>query len=310
MHVLDAFTAIPGQEMPADRRLGEVERVLVPFDEQTTQEFHIGAAACAVPGVLAGLRAMHRRFGSMAWHDLLVPAAEAAASGVASSGGQYAVLVAIRGILEFTPEVSAVFWPGGRLVADGEPIRQPDLATTIERLAELPDDLYTGELARAMVDHQHATGGPLTMADLAAYRPIWRRPLEVPFGRHVIATNPPPSSGGVLIAHMLSVLGGLPGPRPPGAARTLRAYAETMRAAGRMRTPQFARLLYRGGLGAPHAVGRGRRREPRGRRLGPRGSSRRRRSWCRQTQARPTSRWSTGPGTRARSPRRTGATRA
>ena len=44
------------------------------------------------------------------------------------------------------------------------------------------------------------------MADLAAYRPIWRRPLEVPFGRHVIATNPPPSSGGVLIAHMLSVL--------------------------------------------------------------------------------------------------------
>ena len=248
VHVLDAFTAIPGQEMPADRRLGEVERVLVPFDEQTTQEFHIGAAACAVPGVLAGLRAMHRRFGSMAWHDLLVPAAEAAASGVSSSGGQYAVLVAIRGILEFTPEVSAVFWPGGRLVADGEPIRQPDLATTIERLAQLPDDLYTGELARAMVDHQHATGGPLTMADLAAYRPIWRRPLEVPFGRHMIATNPPPSSGGVLIAHMLSVLGGLPGPRPPGAARTLRAYAETMRAAGRMRTPRFARLLHRGGL--------------------------------------------------------------
>src|SRR6476659_5813268 len=258
VHVLDAFTAIPGQEMPADRRLGEVERVLVPFDEQTTQKFHIGAAACAVPGVLAGLRAMHRRFGSMAWHDLLVPAAEAATSGVASSGGQYAVLVAIRGILEFTPEVSAVFWPGGRLVADGEPIRQPDLAATIERLAERPDDLYTGELARAMVDHQHASGGPLTMADLAAYRPVWRRPLLVPYGGHVIATNPPPSSGGVLIGHMLSVLEGVPGPRPPGQARTLRAYAETMRAAARLRTGTFTRLLHRGGLGrhmlAPEAV--------------------------------------------------------
>ena len=73
------------------------------------------------------------------------------------------------------------------------------------------------------------------MADLAAYRPVWRRPLLVPYGRHVIATNPPPSSGGVLIGHMLSVLEGVPGPRPPGRARTLRAYAETMRAAGRMR---------------------------------------------------------------------------
>jgi gamma-glutamyltranspeptidase / glutathione hydrolase len=246
--VLDSFTAIPGQEMPRSRRLADVERVLVPFDEQTTQVFHIGAAACAVPGVVAGLYAMHRRYGSMPWHDLLLPAAGAASEGVANHGGQYAVLVAIRAVVEHTPESRAVFAPSGQLVAEGEPIRQVELAATIERLAEHPDDLYRGELARAMVDHQHGTGGSLTMADLAAYRPIWRRPLAVPFGRHVISTNPPPSSGGVLIAHMLSVLGGVPGPRPPGAARTLRAYAETMRAAGRMRTPQFARLLYRGGL--------------------------------------------------------------
>ncbi len=249
VHVLDAFTAIPGQETPPDRKLTEVVRVLVPFDEQTTQVFHIGAAACAVPGVLAGLNAVHRRFGSMPWADLLRPAAEAATVGVASSGGQYAVLVAIRDILRHTPEASEVFWPRGALVAEGEPIRQPDLTATIERLAERPDDLYTGELARAMVAHQHAAGGPLTMADLAAYRPIWRRPLEVPYGRHVIVTNPPPSSGGVLIGHMLAVLEGVPGPRPPGRARTLRAYAETMRAAARMRTAQFTRLLYRGGLG-------------------------------------------------------------
>ena len=152
----------------------------MPFDEQTTQVFHIGAAACAVPGVLAGLHAVHRRFGSLPWRDLLRPAAEAADRGVASSGGQYAVLVAIRDILRHTPEVSAVFWPSGQLVAEGERVRQPRPGASIERLAERPDDLYTGELARAMVDHQHATGGPLTMADLAAYRPVWRRPLEVP----------------------------------------------------------------------------------------------------------------------------------
>ncbi len=256
--VVDAFTAIPGQNLPGGRRLAEVERVLVPFDEQTTQEFHIGAAACAVPGVLAGLRAVHRRFGSMPWRDLLLPAAGAADRGVPSSGGQYAVLIAIGDILRHTPEVSEVFWPGGALVAEGEPVRQRDLAATIERLADRPEELYTGDLARAMVDHQRETGGRLTMADLAAYRPVWRRPLLVPYGRHVIATNPPPSSGGVLIGHMLSVLEGVPGPRPPGRARTLRAYAETMRAAARMRTGTFTRLLYRGGLArhmlAPEAI--------------------------------------------------------
>jgi gamma-glutamyltranspeptidase/glutathione hydrolase len=262
VHLLDAFTAIPGEELPPGRKLADVERVLVPFDQQTTQEFHIGAAACAVPGVIAGLHAVHRRFGSMPWHDLLLPAAETADHGVGSYGGQYAVLVAIRAVVEHTAESRAVFSPSGRLVDEGEPVRQADLAATIQRLAERPDDLYTGELARAMVDHQHETGGSLTLADLAAYRPLWRRPLLVPYGPHVIATNPPPSSGGVLIGHMLATLEGVPGPRPPGRAGTLRAYAETMRAAARMRDARFTRLLYRGGLArhmlAPGAVAKSR----------------------------------------------------
>ena len=109
--VLDAFTAIPGRDLPAGRRVAQLESILVPFDEHTTQEFHIGAAACAVPGVLAGLHAMHRRYGSVPWRDLLLPAAEAADRGVASSGGQYAVIVAIRDILRHTPPAGRSPWP-------------------------------------------------------------------------------------------------------------------------------------------------------------------------------------------------------
>jgi len=249
LHLLDAFTAIPGQDLPADRPLAEVESVDVPFDEQTTQVFHIGAAACAVPGVVAGLAAVHARFGSQPWRDLLMPAAAAADAGVSSAGGQQAVLIAIQVVLEHTPEVREVFAPGGRFVREGERVRQPELAGTIERLAELgPADFYQGGLAEAMVEHQSATGGRLTFADLAHYRALWRRPLRVGYheGRE-IATNPPPSSGGVLIGHMLAVLRGVPD-LPPGRARTLRAYAEAMRAAGRMRDARFERLLHRGGL--------------------------------------------------------------
>ena len=60
----------------------------------------------------------------MAWADLLLPAAEAADRGVASSGGQYAVFIAIREILRHTPE-GRVFWPDGKLVGGAMPIRQP-----------------------------------------------------------------------------------------------------------------------------------------------------------------------------------------
>jgi gamma-glutamyltranspeptidase/glutathione hydrolase len=260
LHLLDAFTAIPGRELPADRPLADVDRVDVPFDERTTQVFQIGSATCAV----AGLAAVHGRFGSQPWRELLMPAAAAANAGVASTGGQQAVLNAIQVVLEHTAEARAVFAPGGRFVREGERVRQPDLAGTIERLAELgARDFYDGGLATLMVDHQAVTGGRLTMADLATYRAVWRRPLRVPYhGGREIVTNPPPSSGGVLIAHMLAVLRGVPGPLPPGRARTLRAYAEAMRAAARMRDRRFEQLLHRGGLTrhmlSDEAVGRSR----------------------------------------------------
>jgi len=68
-----------------------------------------------------------------------------------------------------------------------------------------------------------------------------------------VLTNPPPSSGGVLIAHMLSVLDGIPPQRPRGSAPALRTLAEAMRSAGRLRDRRFASLLHRGGL-ARHAL--------------------------------------------------------
>ena len=247
--LLDAFTAIPGHDLPATRRLVDVESVLVPFDEQTTQVFHIGPATFAVPGVLAGLHAAHVRFGRLPWRDLLLPAAEAAQSGVPTNAGQTRVFEAIRLILTSTPEARGIFEQGGRYVGEGDVIRQPELAAAIEQLAEEgPGALYGGDLGRSVVAHQDATGGRLTMADLRSYRPVWRRPLHAPYRDVELATNAPPSSGGILIAFMLGVLEPTTAGMPPGDARTLRALAESMRAAGRRRDREFARLLHRGGL--------------------------------------------------------------
>jgi gamma-glutamyltranspeptidase / glutathione hydrolase len=247
--LLDAFTAIPGRNLPVGRRLGEVESVDVPFDERTTQVFHIGPAACAVPGVVAGLDAAHRRFGRLAWRELLLPAAAAAQAGVMANRGQHAVLRAIEVVLTHTPECARLFSPDGHFVRLGEVIRQPDLAASIERIAEGgPDELMAGGLAHAMVDHQAATGGSLTLDDLASYRPVWRRPLATRYRGHAVLTNPPPSSGGSLIAYMLAVLDGLGERFEAGDARAIVALAETMRAAARNRDGRFERLLHAGGL--------------------------------------------------------------
>ncbi|MDX6532874.1 MAG: gamma-glutamyltranspeptidase / glutathione hydrolase [Gaiellales bacterium] len=247
--LLDAFTAIPGRDLPPDRRLAEVEEVLVPFDERTTQVFHVGSATCAVPGVVAGLYEVHRRHGRLPWKQLLLPAAEAADRGVATNPGQQRVFDAIRVILTRTPEALEIFAPGGTFITAGSVIRQPELARSIELLAERgPDELYRGALGRAIVEHQHRHGGRLTLADLESYRPIWRRPLRACYRGHDLLTNPPPSSGGVLIAHMLGVLDGIPPQRPPGTAPALRALAESMRSAARLRDRRFATLLHRGGL--------------------------------------------------------------
>jgi gamma-glutamyltranspeptidase / glutathione hydrolase len=261
--LLDAFAAIPGRDVPGSRRLVDMESVLVPFDEQTTQVFHIGPATCAVPGVLAGLHAVHRRFGRLPWRDLLMPAAEVASAGVPTNAGQSRVFEAIRVILTSTPEARTIFEPDGRYVGEGDAVRQPELAESIARLAERgPDELYRGDLGRAVVAHQHETGGRLTMADLAAYRPVWRRPLRIRYRDVELSTNPPPSSGGVLIAYMLAVLGPVTEGMAAGEASTLRALAEAMRAAGRRRDAAFSRLLHRGGLArhllADASVGAGR----------------------------------------------------
>src|SRR5262249_6971703 len=123
---------------------------------------------------------------------------------------------------------------GTRLVA-GDTLRLPELAETLEAIARRGAGvLYRGERARAIVATVRDGGGELTHDDLAAYRVVWRRPVQTQFRGSTFVSNPPPSSGGLLIAYGLALLERLDNPAA-GSAEAIAALVEVMREQTRVR---------------------------------------------------------------------------
>ncbi|MEI8105045.1 MAG: gamma-glutamyltransferase [Actinomycetes bacterium] len=255
----DFFVAVPGLGL-RDQRHAEMKLIDVGFGESTTtQRFRIGPPSCAVPGAVAGLEAAHRAFGRLPWRELLLPAAELGREGVELTRPQAHMHAILDPILRAEPEGRRVYSSptGSRLVA-GDTLRLPDLADTLDAIAENgAAELYRGERARAIVAAMVAGGGQITLEDLAAYRVVWRRPVHAPFRGYDVISNPPPSSGGILIAYGLALLQRLPDTRA-GSAEAIAALAQVMREQARARGGGFTRALHRGGLAstllAPEAL--------------------------------------------------------
>jgi gamma-glutamyltranspeptidase/glutathione hydrolase len=149
------------------------------------------------------------------------------------------------------PSTAKIFLKAdGSLLDPGTPLIQNDLADTLEAIARRGARvLYGGERGRAIVATVREGGGELTHDDLAAYRVVWRRPVRVPFRGAEVLSNPPPSSGGVLIAYGLALLQRLDD-SDPGSAEAIAALVEVMREQTRARSGDFTRALHRGGLAA------------------------------------------------------------
>jgi gamma-glutamyltranspeptidase/glutathione hydrolase len=246
----DFFVAAPGLGQRAARH-GEMQVVDVGFGETTTQPFRIGPASCAVPGAVAGLEAAHRAFGSLPWRELLAPAIELAREGIELTRPQAHLHALLDPILRAAPEGRRLYSrPNGERLGAGDILRLPELAETLEAIASRGAAVvYRGSRAKAIVSTIREGGGELTLEDLARYRVVWRRPVRARFRGHAFVSNPPPSSGGVLIAYGLALLEGLPDTEA-GSARALAALAEVMHEQAEARGGSFSRDLHRGGLAA------------------------------------------------------------
>src|SRR3954454_19949308 len=232
-HLLDFFVAAPGKGLD-EPDPAALEPIDVEFAAEAIQRFNIGPSSCGVYGTPLGLAEALDRFGTASLADLVGPAVATARDGHALNAIQ-AYLVRILGpIVASRPEGKAIYAPEGRFLREGETIRFPELADLLERLgAHGPAHLYSGSVADAVSAYVLERGGLLTRDDLASYRVVERAPVRARYRGVDVLTNPPPSSGGILIAYSLDLLERL------GRGGDLRALVEVMDATNRARTEEF-----------------------------------------------------------------------
>jgi gamma-glutamyltranspeptidase/glutathione hydrolase len=234
--LLDFFVQAPSNPRisdPGDDSIAELEAVNVSFGD-AAQVFHIGPASCGVYGAPAGVCEAVRRWGTVPLEELAAPAARLAGAGVALNAGQAYVAKILADLLTSTPECAALWAPEGRVLREGEVLRNGELADALVRLgSDGAEPFYRGDVAAAVCEWLGARGGPLTAEDLAGYEAIGREPVRMAYRDRDVLTNPPPSAGGTLLAYALALLDR--GSAPP----TLGGVVEAMRAAQSERTPDF-----------------------------------------------------------------------
>jgi gamma-glutamyltranspeptidase / glutathione hydrolase len=241
--LIDFFVAAPGKD--GIERGVELAPVPVHFDEETVQTFYVGPASCGVPGTAAGLELALQRFGTAPLFDLIGTGVRLAREGAPINAEQAYILQILWPIHERLAETRELYAPQGTPLAEGDAFRFPELAEALERFgAEGARPFYRGDVAAALSGHMGEHGGTLGATDLATYEAIERQPIHAPFRGAEVLTNPPPSSGGILIAYTLGLLERL-GPRS-GPEQLVAA----MDAANRARDEEFAEGLYGDGLEA------------------------------------------------------------
>jgi gamma-glutamyltranspeptidase/glutathione hydrolase len=173
-----------------------------------TRESLDGWRSPGVPGTVRGFELAHRKYGSRRWADLIQPAAALASNGFPVSYALAESLKSARNLAQ-NPESKRIFQKNGSYWQAGDTLAQPELASTLSRLAQNGvNEFYEGETARKLVDAMARNGGLITLSDLKKYAAVERAPLTGTYQGYGIVAAPPPSSGGVGILQMLGMLQG------------------------------------------------------------------------------------------------------
>ena len=198
------------------------------------------AASTASP---AGVCAANARWGTWPLADLVAPAAELARRGVPLNREQAYVVELLEEPADQHARGRGPLPAGRPPPWEGDVMRNPELADTLERLGRDGDEpFYRGDIADAVCDWIAAGGGSLGCADLRAYEAILREPVRVAYRGREVLSNPPPSAGGTLLAYSLSLL------ERADAPPALEQIVGAMAMAQAERTPEFVDGLAQAGF--------------------------------------------------------------
>ncbi|MCG6873276.1 MAG: gamma-glutamyltransferase [Gammaproteobacteria bacterium] len=180
-----------------------------------TQEFHIGMAAMATPGMVHGLFEIHRDLCRLPFKRLAERAIASARDGVPISPFQEYLFSVVSPILTVSSGSRSIFCdPAGTPLSRGARFVNPDFADALEALAaEGPRLFYAGEIGARLARDAASGGGCLSRDDLLQFETLRKAPLQATTGNHRLLLNPPPSSGGALVALGMELLAGEPAGR-------------------------------------------------------------------------------------------------
>ena len=164
----------------------------------------LGGLAVGVPGTVAGLVAIHEKFGTIPWEELVQPAIDLALDGYLvtekqekSFNSKIEDFISVNG-----PET---FYAQG--FKSGDRVKNISLANTLKRIAKFgKSGFYEGETANDLVNRVKETGGIISHDDLLAYKPVWRDPINFQYKDLNIFAMGPPSSGGICLGQILKMI--------------------------------------------------------------------------------------------------------
>ena len=162
------------------------------------------AFAVGIPGTVAGMFEVHKKFGSLHMSTILKPVIALAEKGVVMTENQLrqtndhkAAIVRLNGD-------QTLFSKDFKI---GDLVKYPALAETLKRISKNGrDEFYKGETAKKLVAYLQQKGGIVTLEDLSKYQAIWREPIAFKYRDLQIISMAPPSSGGICLAQILKMI--------------------------------------------------------------------------------------------------------
>ncbi|MDP5231170.1 MAG: gamma-glutamyltransferase [Cellulophaga sp.] len=163
-----------------------------------------GATAVGVPGAIAGVIEVHKKFGKLSLKEIITPVIELAERGVVVTADQAKRLAYYRDVFMEVNSDSTKF---ATVYKEGDIIKYPALAKTLRTIMEKGrDGFYKGEVAEKLANYIQAKGGYVTVEDLEKYEAQWRQPVVFKYKDLKVISMSPPSSGGVTMQQIFKMI--------------------------------------------------------------------------------------------------------